>query len=580
MMKSLNREKIKKYKILASLFLKPFFNKWFLCIITVFSALAMTLSQGLLLLISGPIMRLLLTVSPDRLDIPLDELMPSLHLENYVEGWSYSFSYGEISLGILFIMMFLVLVRGFSFFFFLVSQQRLILYMVTIFREKLFLAVLKQDYEDFTKHNAAYWASRIVSDTEFLQQRFLGLGKNLFRNLLGVIGALFVLLILSWQATLIIILFIVPVTFFIGTLTQKLAGYIEAAQESLAMISSHILHIRERFSYIYSQNAQKAETKIIEKELEKHHRSLRLVIPIRSLMPPMIEFLGLLVFVGFLWFYFRDPQFLSPDRIIPFFLAIASILKPVRSIASEFSQLRELSGALKKSLEFFLTYQVSVKTEAASRRRKSSKLFSIKINNISVKNKENNKNIINIKNLNIEPGKIIAITGPSGSGKSTFLRCLAGLIRPETWEANIPWQELHSMIAFVSQVPFFFQGSIRTNLQYGLQNSISDHEVFQLTEQLNLQELIKVPEDFENPFDPLHHTFSAGQLQRLVIIKALLSKKPIYLFDEPTSALDQDNEQRVLQLILDKVRYERHSGFYITHREESLASFDEVLTIS
>jgi putative ABC transport system ATP-binding protein len=146
------------------------------------------------------------------------------------------------------------------------------------------------------------------------------------------------------------------------------------------------------------------------------------------------------------------------------------------------------------------------------------------------------------------PGRLVtAIVGPSGAGKTSLLRCLNRLEEPQTGEvlldgANIRTLDptsLRKRVGMIFQTPILFQGSIRSNLSYGL-DGVDDSALLETLDAVGLDRSF-----LERDSTAL----SVGQGQRVCIARALARGPEVLLMDEPTSALDKDATARIESLI-------------------------------
>lgn len=149
--------------------------------------------------------------------------------------------------------------------------------------------------------------------------------------------------------------------------------------------------------------------------------------------------------------------------------------------------------------------------------------------------------------LAVPGGTITSIVGPSGVGKTSLLRCMNGLTRPAhgtirlrgTDVSDIDPRELRRRVGMIFQVPAMFEGKVRDNLAYGLDDARGDAAE---------EELATVGLDgsfLDRPASAL----SVGQAQRVCIARALLRRPEVLLMDEPSSSLDLDAAALIEHLV-------------------------------
>ena len=182
-------------------------------------------------------------------------------------------------------------------------------------------------------------------------------------------------------------------------------------------------------------------------------------------------------------------------------------------------------------------------------------------------------------------GKTTAIVGSSGAGKSTIVALLQRFYDPTTGVIEIDGQDIASVtkqslrrsIAYVSQQPYLFEGTIRDNVRYGRPEA-SDAEVEEAARLAQATEFIAVqPHGWNTMVGENGVTLSGGQRQRLSIARAILRDAPILLLDEATSALDNESEAKV-QRALDTVMQGR-TTLVIAHRLSTVVNADHIIVL-
>ena len=182
-------------------------------------------------------------------------------------------------------------------------------------------------------------------------------------------------------------------------------------------------------------------------------------------------------------------------------------------------------------------------------------------------------------------GKTTAIVGPSGAGKSTLFALLQRFYDLDGGEITIDGQDisqvtkhsLRSKIAYVSQHPYLFEGTIRDNIRYGRPDA-TDEEVKAAARLANAEEFIlQQPQGYETLVGENGVTLSGGQRQRVSIARAIVRNAPILLLDEATSALDNESEAKVQQA-LERVMAKR-TTLVIAHRLSTVVNSDHIVVL-
>lgn len=182
-------------------------------------------------------------------------------------------------------------------------------------------------------------------------------------------------------------------------------------------------------------------------------------------------------------------------------------------------------------------------------------------------------------------GKTTAIVGPSGAGKSTLFALVqrfydldGGKITIDGQDiARITKRSLRGAIAYVSQHPYLFEGTIRDNIRYGRPDA-TDAEIEEAARLANAEEFIlQQPQGYETLVGENGVSLSGGQRQRLSIARAIVRKAPILLLDEATSALDNESEAKV-QEALERVMKDR-TTLVIAHRLSTVVNADHIVVL-
>jgi len=184
-----------------------------------------------------------------------------------------------------------------------------------------------------------------------------------------------------------------------------------------------------------------------------------------------------------------------------------------------------------------------------------------------------------------EGGKMTALVGQSGAGKSTIINLIPRFYDPSEGQILIDGQDiagvtkasLRHQLAYVSQQPYMFEGTIRDNIRYGRPDA-TDEEVEQAARLAYAHDfIIAQPQGYETSVGENGVTLSGGQRQRLSIARALVRNAPILLLDEATSALDNESEAAVQKALETAMR--GRTVIVIAHRLSTVVKADKIVVM-
>ena len=199
--------------------------------------------------------------------------------------------------------------------------------------------------------------------------------------------------------------------------------------------------------------------------------------------------------------------------------------------------------------------------------------------------------------LMIEKGEFVAITGPSGAGKSTLFKLLLHLAElqegclelefiqesKDQEKADIENRNCNldagtrGLFAYVPQGNLILSGSIRENLLFG-NADVTEEEMRQAARSASIERVIEeFPETYDTILGERGVGLSEGQIQRIAIARALLSKAPVLLLDECTSALDQDTE---MQLMKELKKLKDRTILCVSHKDSTTNCCDRIVRLT
>ena len=196
---------------------------------------------------------------------------------------------------------------------------------------------------------------------------------------------------------------------------------------------------------------------------------------------------------------------------------------------------------------------------------------------------------IEISNIKITQGSKIAISGKSGSGKTTLIHLISGILKPQSGEILFFDKSITDMNDKeirkhrISNIGFIFQEFELLDYLNVMDNLILPYKI---NKSLSLDEEIKNKAKeianrigIGNKLDQHPKQLSGGERQRLAIARALITSPPLIIADEPTGNLDDKTSNIVMDEITDQVSYTNSTLIMISHNNELISSFDEIIDI-
>ena len=191
--------------------------------------------------------------------------------------------------------------------------------------------------------------------------------------------------------------------------------------------------------------------------------------------------------------------------------------------------------------------------------------------------------VIDGVNLTIKAGESIAIVGPSGQGKTTLAKIILGLLHPEGGAITVGGMDItqtglqhhRNRIGCVMQDDILFSGSISENISF-FDNEPDHAKITRVARLAQIHgDIMKMPMNYQSLVGDMGSFLSGGQLQRILLARALYREPQILVLDEATSHLDIYNEAQINTAI----KRMNITRIIIAHRPETIRSADKIVML-
>ena len=457
-------------------------------------------------------------------------------------------------------------------------KNKLVMQIMTRYKNRVFQSILDRDYRDFSKEKSGKFISVLTENMKKIEQDYLHQYFNISKNLSLMIFSLLAMFIGNWYLTLLVIIASIIPMMISGFIGQKSAYLQKSAMIADQKYLAKVKDILAGFLVIKSFNVKEAIRQDYRNESEKLDEIYFMKGKFDVLANVISQLLGMIVFLvafgGGMYLVFNGSTTIGSVTAIV--QLVNFVVMPLNEVGMGISKFREGQATLD-------AFEVKDVTEIQTGETKEYFDFVISFSNIDFSYPNTEEKIFNNLSLKIKKGEKIAIVGMSGSGKSTLLNLLlrfydvtSGHISIDNQDIQaISGESLYNLMTIVQQDVYIFDDTLKTNIT--LNQSFTDEKIKQAVQQSGLETYVLESESgLQTLCGENGSNLSGGQKQRLSIARALIRKTPILLLDEATSSLDNQVTTEIENSILD---IQDLTAIVVTHKlnENILKRYDRIL---
>ena len=458
--------------------------------------------------------------------------------------------------------------------------------------------------------------SRFTNDVETLRQ-FISQGLTQFISSgIMIIGSLIIMLVLSWQMTLVVLLMVVVMTLVTKFIGKRSALFFKKQQEDLGKVNGYIEEIIEGQKVVKVFNHEEEVVNHFNEVNEKLRKVSTSANSFANMLGPIMNNLSHIAYAlsAALGGVLAIKGALTPGQIVAFLQYIRSFTQPISNVTQQFNNaFMALAGAerifevIDQKPEIDEGYVVLVNAKIndngeIEETEKHTGIWAWKhthgdgtitytrlAGDIVFEDVTfgytDEKTVLYDVSLYAKPGQKIAFVGSTGAGKTTitnlinrFYEIQEGKIRYDGINIQkIKKDDLRRSLGIVLQDTHLFTGTIEDNIRYG--NLDATHEdIVKAAKIANAHSFIEnLPDGYNTMLTGDGANLSQGQRQLLSIARAAVADPPVLILDEATSSIDTRTEKHI-EKGMDALMQGR-TVFVIAHRLSTVRNADAIMVL-
>ena len=428
--------------------------------------------------------------------------------------------------------------------------------------------------------------TRLTSDTYQIQTGINQFLRLFLRAPIIVFGAIFMAYRLSPELTFWFLVMVAILTFVIVVLSRLVNPLYSSLRKKTDQLVQETRQQIQGMRVIRAFGQEKREIENFQ-VLNQVYTAIQMKTGYwSSLLTPLTYLIVNGTLLVIIWNGYISIQggWLSQGALIALINYLLQILVELIKLAMLINSLNQSYISAKRIKEVFAEKPEDILAEIAQKETSSNQ--SLRVEHLSFTYPDAAQPSLRNLSFAMQQGEILGIIGGTGSGKSTLVQVLLGLYPADKGSISLyrdgrsprNLSEWRSWMAYVSQKVELFKGTIRSNLTLGMEDPISDQELWQALEIAQAKDFVSDKEgQLDAEVQAGGRNFSGGQKQRLSIARAVLRRAPFLILDDATSALDTITESNLLKAIRENLP--DISLILISQRTSTLKIADQILLL-
>ena len=428
--------------------------------------------------------------------------------------------------------------------------------------------------------------TRLTSDTYQIQTGINQFLRLFLRAPIIVFGAIFMAYRLSPELTFWFLVMVAILTFVIVVLSRLVNPLYSILRKKTDQLVQETRQQLQGMRVIRAFGQEKREIENFQ-VLNQVYTAIQMKTGYwSSLLTPLTYLIVNGTLLVIIWNGYISIQggWLSQGALIALINYLLQILVELIKLAMLINSLNQSYISAKRIEEVFAEKPEDILAEIAQKETSSNQ--SLRVEHLSFTYPDAAQPSLRNLSFAMQQGEILGIIGGTGSGKSSLVQVLLGLYPVDKGSISLyrdgrsprNLSEWRSWMAYVPQKVELFKGTIRSNLTLGMEDPVSDQELWQALEIAQAKDFVSEKEgQLDAEVQAGGRNFSGGQKQRLSIARAVLRQAPFLILDDATSALDTITESNLLKAAQDNLP--NTSLILISQRTSTLKIADQILLL-
>ncbi|AAD35137.1 ABC transporter ATP-binding protein [Thermotoga maritima MSB8] len=454
---------------------------------------------------------------------------------------------------------------------------------VLLMRKDVFSHVISLPYSFFTGIPSGVVTTRIVNDTQNIQEFFSSVVTSVIMDVL-LLGAVVVSLVQLSRELFGHVYYLLPLI----VISILLFRYFDRrayrkVRTNLARLNAFLAEHIAGINVTKILNLEKHKEREFSTVATEYYRSLMEQLYVFGVFRPLMDFLYFLGVSLVLWYGARyiANKTLGFGSLYAFVSYLDMFFRPLRDLSEKYDIIQNSMASSEKILNL-----LKEEPEVIGNPNGPNKISKGRVRFENVWFSYDGKNwVLKDINLDFQPGKLYAIVGETGGGKSTLMSLINGLYIPQKGNIfidEIPLLEynlklVRKQIAAVPQDVLLFSGTILDNIRL-FDESIPEERVLEALKRVHALDIIeRLPGGVYYEIVERGTTLSAGERQLIALARAVLFDAKIFILDEATSNVDVITETKI-QEALEELSKDR-TVIMIAHRLSTVKDVDEIVVV-